>query len=163
MTSYLDRTAPDPRDKEHFAAVAMGVVPDTCVLPGALVLGYHETGEDPCPDCPIDRTICKGRPKKEQATRAPAERTFGLEQADDAARRKATRMRWLGALAKAPQPEAEPEEPKAPHAQLVRPKGPDGKWIKASPRTIGADFAPLGVGRPVDVGATEGSGESPAE
>lgn len=158
MTSYLDRTAPDPRDKEHFAAVAMGVVPDTCVLPGALVLGYHETGEDPCPDCPIDRTICKGRPKKEQATKTPLERTSGLEQGDDAARRKGTRMRWLSTMRKDPVPE-EPtaiEAQKDTHAHRDRLHTEDGRFAH-TPRKLPVRTNPA---RPVATAADPGKVET---
>lgn len=161
MTSYLDRTTPDPRDREHLLAVAKGIVPETCVLPGALVLGYHETGEDPCPDCPIDRGICKGRPRKDTATPKPTERTGGLEQGDDAARRKATRTHWLRTFQKDPPPADEPEADPTYWAHLERPRGEGGKFLKTTPKTRGADIAPLGTPKPVDQPApTNDAGES---
>lgn len=44
-------------------AIGQGYVPKDCTLPGALVMHLTNQGDDPCKDCNMDRSVCKGRPK----------------------------------------------------------------------------------------------------
>ena len=48
--------------------IAQGYVPSTCTLPiniaGPLIFAFVNKGEDVCSECNMDRTVCKGRPKK---------------------------------------------------------------------------------------------------
>ena len=45
-------------------AIKQGYVPATCSLPGPVVMGLMNKGEDPCSGCNDDRGVCKGRRKK---------------------------------------------------------------------------------------------------
>jgi len=87
VSHYFDRFEADPSDKELQLAKKKGVVPDGCRLHGALVLGIHETGGDPCAECGADRDVCGGRPAAKNREGA------GLPPTDDAARRRLTRLR----------------------------------------------------------------------
>jgi hypothetical protein len=44
---------------------AQGYVPAKCSLPGPIVWGLINRGEDPCVGCRADRTLCDGRPYRE--------------------------------------------------------------------------------------------------
>lgn len=45
--------------------VGQGYVPATCYLPGPIVWGLMQRGEDPCAGCNLDRGRCHGRPHRE--------------------------------------------------------------------------------------------------
>ena len=47
-------------------AKQQGYVPLKCILPGAIVMGLINKGENPCWGCNQDRSVCEGQPKKEQ-------------------------------------------------------------------------------------------------
>lgn len=49
--------------------IKQGYVPSTCTLPvefvGFLIYSEVSKGKSPCDDCNADRSICKGKSKKE--------------------------------------------------------------------------------------------------
>lgn len=47
--------------------VAQGYVPAKCQLPGMIALALVNKGEDPCAGCNLDRGVCGGRPRKDEA------------------------------------------------------------------------------------------------
>lgn len=55
---------PDADDLLLKDAVERHIVPPGCRMSGAVVLGLHEDGLDPCGSCKYDRDICGGRPGK---------------------------------------------------------------------------------------------------
>lgn len=92
MAHYFDLIEADPHDQELKLAKAKGVVPQGCRLHGALVLGIHETGGDPCGECNAERDVCGGRPlQNKQLERGER----GLPATDDAGVRRLTRMRQV--------------------------------------------------------------------
>lgn len=44
-------------------AKGQGYVPKECELDGQLVMGFINSGKDPCIGCNEDRNKCNGRPK----------------------------------------------------------------------------------------------------
>jgi hypothetical protein len=45
--------------------IQQGYIPSTCTLSGQIVWLLINNGKDPCAECNMDRTVCKGRSKKE--------------------------------------------------------------------------------------------------
>ena len=102
MSHYFDFAEARSTDRELKLAKKLGVVPETCLLHGALVMGYHEMNEDPCSECPGPsdggRAKCKGRPMREftvQEKKAAPGETEGMERADDATFRRLERRRQI--------------------------------------------------------------------
>ena len=102
MSNYFEFAEARPTDRELKLAIKLGVVPDTCLLHGALVMGYHEMNEDPCLECsgPPDggRQRCKGRPMREFTVtekRQEIGHTEQLERTDDATYRRLERRRQI--------------------------------------------------------------------
>ena len=102
MSNYFQFTAARQQDRELKLAIKLNVVPDTCLLHGALVMGYHEMNEDPCSECsgPPDggRQRCKGRPMREVTVsekRLDIGSTEQLERTDDATYRRLERRRQI--------------------------------------------------------------------
>lgn len=102
MSNYFNFTEARHTDRELKLAKKLGVVPETCLLHGALVMGYHELSLDPCLECPGPpdggRARCRGRPMRELT---PAEKreegpaTLGMERTDDATFRRLERQRQI--------------------------------------------------------------------
>tara|TARA_Y100000310_G_C20207408_1_gene589709 strand:- start:126 stop:485 length:360 start_codon:yes stop_codon:yes gene_type:complete len=102
MSNYFDFQEARSTDRELKLAKKLEVVPETCLLHGALVMGYHEMSEDPCSECPGPpdggRDRCKGRPMREftvQERKAEPGQTEGMERADDATFRRLERRRQI--------------------------------------------------------------------
>ncbi len=51
-----------PTDFLKSMAVGQGYVPQSCTMPGQMVMGLVNGGQDPCTGCHEDRSKCKGRP-----------------------------------------------------------------------------------------------------
>ena len=97
--NYFEHESADPRDKNLKLAIKLGAVPEGCLQHGALVLGIHELGDDPCAECTGPRDRCGGRPmlekKEHEATNTEA---YGVGPADDATFRRMNRMRTIQQL-----------------------------------------------------------------
>ena len=99
--SYFHLAEADPRDHLLKEAITRQVVPAGCLLAGAIVMGQHESGRDPCLSCPCDRDRCgsdrlqKHKPNEDELD--PVE-IRSLRQGDDASARKLNRMRHLEKL-----------------------------------------------------------------
>jgi len=102
MSNYFEFEQARSTDRELKLAVKLGVVPETCLLHGALVMGYHEMSEDPCSECPGPpdggRARCKGRPQREFTVleqKTEPGPTEGMERTDDATYRRLERRRQI--------------------------------------------------------------------
>ena len=52
------------KDSMRDLCIQQGYVPAKCELPGMIVFGLINKGENPCDGCNADRKECEGRPKK---------------------------------------------------------------------------------------------------
>jgi len=99
MAHYFDFREADPRDTVLKAAKKTGVVPDTCLLNGNIVMGLHYESKDPCAYCPGPRERCGGRPMIDpKSPPEPTTEANKLSYADDATYRALDRKRKLDIL-----------------------------------------------------------------
>ncbi len=98
---YFNQERADPRDLLLREAIRKEIVPPDCLLAGAIVLGQHESGKDPCASCPCERERCgSSRPqihRPDEDLSDPVE-IRNLRTGDDASARKLNRMRHLERL-----------------------------------------------------------------
>ncbi len=52
------------RDIMREMCIQQGYVPSTCQLPGVIIFGLINKGENPCDGCNVDRDECNGKVKK---------------------------------------------------------------------------------------------------
>lgn len=96
MSHYFDQLQADPSDLLLKDAIDRSIVPIGCLLSGALVLMAADLKKDPCGSCSCPRSRCGGRPKTDDAeldTAYAEAGVSGLHIADDASRRRMTRLR----------------------------------------------------------------------
>jgi len=99
MAHYFEFKEADPRDTVLKAAKKTGVVPDTCLLNGSVVMGIHYEGIDPCSQCSGPRERCGGRPMTAiGASPENSREAQRLSHADDATFRALDRKRKMDVL-----------------------------------------------------------------
>lgn len=54
----------DTKDTMRDLCIQQGYVPQKCKLPGIIIFGLVNKGENPCDGCNANRSECDGRPKK---------------------------------------------------------------------------------------------------
>ena len=65
-THYFDQKQADTDDELLWQYVDDRVVPRTCLLGGPMSQLAHESGTDPCANCPGPRDRCRGRPRTDK-------------------------------------------------------------------------------------------------